>query len=375
MAIRKPKLTAAERAALLNVDDVLDAARQYEEDGRVPPAGLGRSLRYDVWIDLGDGAGPRDYPPKVIIDLAHEFDPPANEGYARNGVWLPRLEALGFPILPKGQRPAPGRSCRGTGHPEDDRPLIQPSDVDATHIRAAARALQAWPDFTPRERASDKYRVWVDGAPFRPSPLVANACRQAGGQAKLPISVSGPTPKPWALRLQRLGFPVLPIGMQPDTDGGRGRAAQDDILQIERTVPDVTVRQRLVDARLGQGRFRRDLEQHWDGKCAVTGIATRAVLRASHIEPWAGSDNDVRLDPHNGLLLVANLDCLFDQGLISFADNGALLIGEALKGDQAAALGLSSMRGLRTEGNLHLTQKRRRYLASHRAAHGFQAQW
>lgn len=39
--------------------------------------------------------------------------------------------------------------------------------------------------------------------------------------------------------------------------------------------------------RLGQAIYRRALEQLWDGRCAVTGIGLRELLRASHAKPWA----------------------------------------------------------------------------------------
>ena len=58
----------------------------------------------------------------------------------------------------------------------------------------------------------------------------------------------------------------------------------------------------------------------------MTGIADPALLRASHIVPWAECDDDAhRLDVHNGLLLSALWDAAFDSGKISFADDGAVL--------------------------------------------------
>jgi putative restriction endonuclease len=39
------------------------------------------------------------------------------------------------------------------------------------------------------------------------------------------------------------------------------------------------------------------------------------MLRASHIKPWSDCSNRERLDPLNGLLLVAHIDALFDNGL------------------------------------------------------------
>jgi hypothetical protein len=70
----------------------------------------------------------------------------------------------------------------------------------------------------------------------------------------------------------------------------------DDVAVIEQdtTVPDETTREALVDARRGQGKFRRDLEKRWNDACAVTNCSIREVLRASHIKPWARSSNENR---------------------------------------------------------------------------------
>ena len=63
--------------------------------------------------------------------------------------------------------------------------------------------------------------------------------------------------------------------------------------------------------------------QDWEGRCSLSGIADRALLRASHIVPWADCDSDaVRLDVHNGLLLSALWDAAFDRGLVTFDDEG-----------------------------------------------------
>lgn len=42
--------------------------------------------------------------------------------------------------------------------------------------------------------------------------------------------------------------------------------------------------------------------------------------QASHAKPWRTSSDQERLDPHNGLPLIATLGVLFDRGLIGFAD-------------------------------------------------------
>ena len=83
----------------------------------------------------------------------------------------------------------------------------------------------------------------------------------------------------------------------------------------------------LINARVGQGKFRSAVLRRAGYKCEVTGLANKAMLIASHIIPWASdaADNKNRLDPNNGLSLTPNIDKLFDCGLISFNDDGLLL--------------------------------------------------
>lgn len=121
-------------------------------------------------------------------------------------------------------------------------------------------------------------------------------------------------------------------------------------------------------ARIGQGRFRDDLERRWGVRCAVTGLEGRALLRASHIQPWCDSSDRERLDPDNGLLLAVHIDVLFDNGLISFADDGAMLLSTTLSATTRQILGID--RALSIEG---LSEGNRRYLTSHRRVHFPQA--
>lgn len=108
------------------------------------------------------------------------------------------------------------------------------------------------------------------------------------------------------------------------------------------TTIDTTTREALIQARRGQGRFRRNLEGIERG-CRITGVTDRRLLRASHIKPWRVCEtNHERLDGNNGLLLTPTFDALFDGGYISFAEDGRVLIGDAIAPDQLAALGLGN---------------------------------
>ena len=101
---------------------------------------------------------------------------------------------------------------------------------------------------------------------------------------------------------------------------------EDDISEImlDESISN-TEKENLVKTRIGQGKFRRDLINMW-GCCSVTKCEEEVLLVASHIKPWRESTSDERLDKFNGLLLVATIDRAFDSGLISFNDNGEILI-------------------------------------------------
>jgi putative restriction endonuclease len=121
--------------------------------------------------------------------------------------------------------------------------------------------------------------------------------------------------------------------------------------------------ERLVRQRVGQQKFREAMLDYWGGACAVTGLALPEVLRASHAKPWAQCTTDSeRLDVFNGFLLVANLDALFDRFLISFDDDGKLLMSPILQGEVRKGLGLHPGLTLRWLSDSH-----RMYLAGHRA--------
>ena len=135
-------------------------------------------------------------------------------------------------------------------------------------------------------------------------------------------------------------------------------------------LPRTTEAERLIVQRVGQDVFRKALLAYWGGHCPLTGISDPALLRASHIVPWAECGTDAeRLDVHNGLLLSALWDAAFDSGLVSFADDGAVLVSPTL--GAAATAALSADPGSTLQG---LTARHRANLAWHRARYGFDAE-
>jgi putative restriction endonuclease len=98
-----------------------------------------------------------------------------------------------------------------------------------------------------------------------------------------------------------------------------------------------------VRRRVGQDIFREALLDLWEGRCAVTGLAVPELLRASHAKPWAVATDSERLDRYNGLLLAVHLDVLFDQGFLTFDENGQGRWSSALPMSATEILGLSEM--------------------------------
>jgi hypothetical protein len=131
-------------------------------------------------------------------------------------------------------------------------------------------------------------------------------------------------------------------------------------------LPRNTEAERLVVERIGQDVFRDALLAYWGGRCPLTGIAEPALLRASHIVPWAECGDEQRLDVHNGLLLSALWDAAFDAGLVSFGDNGITLVSPRLSEAARKILAVDTTRPLPNLRDAHHAN-----LARHRARHGF----
>lgn len=103
---------------------------------------------------------------------------------------------------------------------------------------------------------------------------------------------------------------------------------------------EVTERTDIVKSRIGQGKFKKRLLDKYDSKCIITGITQKKLLIASHIKPWAVSDNHERLSVNNGLILTPTYDKLFDTGLISFRNNGAIILSRLITSDDREKLRL-----------------------------------
>lgn len=104
-----------------------------------------------------------------------------------------------------------------------------------------------------------------------------------------------------------------------------------------------TVRESVVQARRGQGKFRSNVEAV-EKACRLTGITNPSLLIASHIKPWrlCGSAEE-RLDGMNGLLLTPDADLLFDRGFISFGDGGEVMVSPRVDREDLRRLGFPQL--------------------------------
>lgn len=87
--------------------------------------------------------------------------------------------------------------------------------------------------------------------------------------------------------------------------------------------------ERVIKARKNQNKFREALFKR-DCKCKICGLAHKDLLIASHIKPWSESTPEEKLNPFNGFLLCPNHDSLFDKHLITFEDNGQIILSKIL---------------------------------------------
>lgn len=159
------------------------------------------------------------------------------------------------------------------------------------------------------------------------------------------------------------------------TSGDLDEDAEKDILGAGQELEGLeeTERKAIVSARRGQGRYRNELLNLWIG-CAVTRCTVERLLRASHLKPWKLSNNAERLNPFNGLLLTPNLDLGLDRWLISFTDEGSILISSSLKTNDALALGLHSgmkLQFVKPEHKPYLSFHREEFLKREQSLKGY----
>ena len=119
---------------------------------------------------------------------------------------------------------------------------------------------------------------------------------------------------------------------------------------------------RLLDARKGQGEYRRKLLEECNS-CPFTDVTDERLLIASHIKPWVKSDEREKVDPKNGFALTPTYDKLFDQGYITFNSDKTLRVSPWISPMNQNRLNIYDGKML---NKLQLDELREHYLKYHR---------
>ena len=115
---------------------------------------------------------------------------------------------------------------------------------------------------------------------------------------------------------------------------------ENKLLLYEEDKDIITEKRSFIKTRIKQNELRKKVLK--DLKfCPFTKINDNKLLIASHIKPWAFSDNKERLDLKNVFVFSPLFDKLFDRGLISFWNNKSLLISKWLSSYNRDKIGIS----------------------------------
>jgi hypothetical protein len=189
-------------------------------------------------------------------------------------------------------------------------------------ITGAARARSDWPN---------RYGAPIDDVKLLTSPISIDTIR-----AKLP-KLSGAI-YPRSIHTVSPEVAHMIRGLLAGNVALSG--AEDIAIEQDKSLTQ-SQREALILARRGQGQYRKQLVEMWNG-CSITGSGPVEILRASHIKPWhACSSYEERLDKYNGLLLLPNLDALFDRALITFDEDGRIVVSRRVPKRHWDRLGIS----------------------------------
>lgn len=123
----------------------------------------------------------------------------------------------------------------------------------------------------------------------------------------------------------------------------------------------------LTKIRTQQSGFRNKLLEIWLFKCGISKITQTELLEACHIKPFCECEFTEYYDLNNGIILTSCLHKLFDNYLITFDSEGALLISNKLS--------IETKKSLRIETGIKLnryTEKMDSYMTHHRLKFEYQ---
>ena len=184
--------------------------------------------------------------------------------------------------------------------------------------------------------------------------VIYNKIKELDGSEYSPFNTKGNVNQGCLYKLTKEEFDVI-----LDIAGIKLDSINVDVLPENSSVGTETLA--VGKRRIGQGRYRRDVIRLWEGKCAITGSTIQELLIASHIVPWKDSNSIEKTDEQNSVLLSALYDKLFDKYLISFDDNGKILVSRSINIKEKAALSITGAEVIDIKSDKMLS-----YLRKHR---------
>lgn len=156
--------------------------------------------------------------------------------------------------------------------------------------------------------------------------------------------------------------PTLSYSFNPYYHPAKTRLEEEKIeKKVKNKQLSIRQKEQISTARIGQGAYRQKLLEE-SSECVVTRVNDERILIASHIKPWNVANDNEKIDHNNGLPLTPTYDRLFDQGFISFSDDGTIMISPYISPLNLKKLNLSAGR----KYNIPPSDKRMVYLEYHR---------
>jgi len=175
---------------------------------------------------------------------------------------------------------------------------------------------------------------------------------------------------------EKLARKLIVSSSQSEELSEQRRVNQNDSIDTEALAPELasSAQELLPDGpsekliiqkiRTQQGAFRRALLERYNSTCCLCGLQDPKLLIASHIKPFAECSEAERQDSNNGLLLSVHIDALFDKGLISFYNDGTIIISPKLGRKTQTILNIKA--GMRLTSPLNDVQ--RAFMQYHRSS-------
>lgn len=314
----------------------------------------------------------------------------------RNFWWVNQKQTYQHEV-PGGYMWSPKRQQGGRrNHSYDLMTKIRPGDVVFSfaggHIKAIGLAKTYCYEFPKPTEFGNAGSNWDDAGwrievgfqeiptPFRPRDF-NNQVQKMLADIHAPLKADGNGNQAYLFKISELfgmflaskagtmAMQVAAVGNQVREDAAnyfvqqRQQDWEDKIEdRISKTISSETTREALIQSRVGQGQFRKELSKI-EKLCRITKVDRFEHLIASHIKPWRDGDNDERLDPENGLMLTPTIDHLFDKGFISFDEKGQVLIAEVADRMTLKKMGVSPIVDSMSKG---FSEGQRSYLDYHR---------